>query len=66
MNKQHDRFGMNAIDETQGSRIANKDDYHSAYAGILKSKTELCLRPLKDFEFEYVKIWNPRQKGIKL
>lgn len=57
-------FDRNTIDENQGSRIANQDDYTSAYSGIQKSKIEMCLRPLRDFEFEYVKIWNPRLKEI--
>jgi len=66
MKKQQDRFEINAIEETKGSRIANQDDYTSAYSGIPKSNIEMRLRPLKDFEFEYVKIWNPRSRGIKL
>lgn len=66
MKKQKEHFEMSAIDETKGSRIANRDDYTSAYSGVLKSNVEMRLRPLKDFEFEYVKIWTPRSKGVKL
>jgi len=66
MRKQKEHFETNSSEESKGSRIANQDDYTSAYSGIPKSKIEMRLRPLKDFEFEYVKIWNPRSKGIKL
>ncbi|HAM62519.1 MAG TPA: hypothetical protein DCP62_02300 [Erysipelotrichaceae bacterium] len=37
------------------SRSTNNVDY-----GIAKSNVRMELRPLSDFEFEFVKIWDPR------
>lgn len=41
--------------KTQSAKTNNMVNY-----GIAKSNLRMELRPLSDFEFEFVKIWDPR------
>lgn len=60
MKNQIERSIMDVIQSLLGHRGEYSRTQTMVNDGIAKSNVRMELRPLSDFEFEFVKIWDPR------
>ncbi len=55
-----ERSFVDFIQSLLGRKTESARTYTMVNYGIAKSNLKMELRPLSDFEFEFVKIWDPR------
>jgi hypothetical protein len=59
MERIQEQIIIQSFQEPSEKRMANKEDYRLAFAGIPQSNISMERRLLSDLEFEYVRLYKP-------